>query len=327
MLLSPSSPLTPLSTKIQEQQSIEELLSPNNNIINSDVMEEIPVLPKERDIYEVIHCLCNCEIDNGFMIQCETCLCWSHCECVGVTATCIPAFFKCNVCTKAEAERTPQWSLSSTFDDETTALFLTTSNNSERVSLFLSYSRRIWNLREQLIELKLRYTPTLRSLQYVLRCDDLVELFNYANVKSNQLMAKIEERKKNRQYLESIAQTIDHIVDSVCSSISTSSCLSIELTTKNETKTSLLNDQMNILISHLCDDEDTRQVRLSIQNRYEQLMSTVDNKIQAILLEHQTIQTQMAFELGIIPTDLSDDYLSYDTHELAIRTAIERLKC
>jgi hypothetical protein len=70
MLLSPSSPLTPLSTKIQEQQSIEELLSPNNNIIiNSGVMEEIPVLPKERDIYEVIHCLCNCEVDNGFMIQ------------------------------------------------------------------------------------------------------------------------------------------------------------------------------------------------------------------------------------------------------------------
>jgi len=69
MLLSPSSPLTPLSTKIQEQQSIEELLSPNNNVIHSGVMEEIPVLPKERDIYEVIHCLYNCEIDNGFMIQ------------------------------------------------------------------------------------------------------------------------------------------------------------------------------------------------------------------------------------------------------------------
>jgi hypothetical protein len=45
---------------------------------------------------------------------------------------------------------------------------------------------------------------------------------------------------------------------------------------------------MNILISHLSDDEDTRQIRLSIQNRYEQLMSTVDNKIQAILLEHQS---------------------------------------
>jgi hypothetical protein len=39
------------------------------------------------------------------------------------------------------------------------------------------------------------------------------------------------------------------------------------------------------------------------------------------------IQTQMAFELGILPTNSSDDYLSYDTHELALRTAIERLKC
>ncbi len=102
-----------------------------------------------------------------------------------MTATCIPAFFKCNVCTKAEgkikilvfcfilyyfiAERTPQGSLSSIFDDEATSLFLTTSNNSEKVSLFLSYSRRLWNLREQMIGLKLRYTPTLRSLQYALR--------------------------------------------------------------------------------------------------------------------------------------------------------------
>ncbi len=67
------------------------------------------------------------------------------------------------------AERTSQWSLSSIFDDETTSLFLTTPNNSEKVSLFLSYSRRLWNLREQMIELKLRYTPTLRSLQYALR--------------------------------------------------------------------------------------------------------------------------------------------------------------
>lgn len=126
-------------------------------------------------------------------------------------------------------------------------------------------------------------------------------------MKSDQIMAKTEERRKNREFFESIAYTIDHIVDSVCSSISSrfkkqnngsfikkknilivqdSSCLSIELT-KPERKSSVLTDQMNILISHLCDDDDTRQVRLSIQNRYEQLMSNVDNKIQTILLEHQ----------------------------------------
>jgi len=52
------------------------------------------------------------------------------------------------------------------------------------------------------------------------RCDDLVELFNFANVKSDQLMTKIEERQKNRQYFECIAYTIEDIVDSVCSSMS-----------------------------------------------------------------------------------------------------------
>lgn len=34
----------------------------------------------------------------------------------------------------------------------------------------------------------------------------------------------------------------------------------------------------------------------------------------------------MAFELGIIPENLSNDYLSYHTHQLALRTAIEQLK-
>ena len=123
--------------------------------------------------------------------------------------------------------------------------------------------------------------------------------------------------------------------------IEVSTCLCIELSLETEVKTNLFADQMNIFICHLCDDEETRQIRLSIQNRYEQLMSIVDNKIQDILREHQSkffldfnliflsriclaIENQMAFELGILPTDLS---LSYDTHELALRTAIERLKC
>ncbi|CAF4403222.1 unnamed protein product, partial [Adineta steineri] len=39
------------------------------------------------------------------------------------------------------------------------------------------------------------------------------------------------------------------------------------------------------------------------------------------------VETQMAFELGILPNNASHNYLSYDSHELALRTAIERLKC
>lgn len=254
-----------------------------------------------------------------------------------MTATCIPAFFKCSVCTKAEgksktlsidriswipslAERPPQWSISSVLDDETTTSFLTTSTNSDKVSLFLSYSRRILNLREQLMELKLRSTPRLRSLQYALRynrktnnssfpflfrrCDDLVELFHSASIKSDQLMAKIEERKNNRQFYECVAHTINDLVDSICSSTSSrkrnvnrmenerissdSSCLSLELTCENEKQSCSLNDQMNLLICHLSDDDQTRQIRLSIQNRYEQFLSTVEKQIQTILQEHQS---------------------------------------
>lgn len=55
---------------------------------------------------------------------------------------------------------------------------------------------------------------------FLIRCDDLVELFNFANVKSDQLMAKIEERQKNREYFECIDHTINNIVDSVCLSMS-----------------------------------------------------------------------------------------------------------
>jgi hypothetical protein len=63
----------------------------------------------------------------------------------------------------------------------------------------------------------------MKLFSFVNRCDDVIELFNYANIKSDQLMAKIEERQINRQYFECIAQTIDHVVDSVCSSITSKS--------------------------------------------------------------------------------------------------------
>jgi hypothetical protein len=63
----------------------------------------------------------------------------------------------------------------------------------------------------------------MKLFSFVNRCDDVIELFNYANIKSDQLMAKIEERQINRQYFECIAQTIDYVVDSVCSSITSKS--------------------------------------------------------------------------------------------------------
>lgn len=45
---------------------------------------------------------------------------------------------------------------------------------------------------------------------------------------------------------------------------------------------------MNLFICHLSDDDQTKQIRLVLQNRYERLMSTVNQNIQTILQEHQS---------------------------------------
>ena len=39
---------------------------------------------KEVDAYEVIHCKCGQNVNRGFMIQCECCLCWAHGDCFGI---------------------------------------------------------------------------------------------------------------------------------------------------------------------------------------------------------------------------------------------------
>lgn len=36
---------------------------------------------------DVIHCICGLFKDEGMMIQCERCLVWQHCDCVGADAS------------------------------------------------------------------------------------------------------------------------------------------------------------------------------------------------------------------------------------------------
>jgi hypothetical protein len=67
------------------------------------------------------------------------------------------------------ADRADQWPLASLFDDDTTSLFVLACNTTEKMSLFVSYCRRLCDLREQIAELKRRSTPRLRSLQHALR--------------------------------------------------------------------------------------------------------------------------------------------------------------
>ncbi len=91
-------------TLIEYSNKIEASLTRNNTwtviLIILDINDSWRQNLKERNLF---YYLIRMSIFL-FSFQCETCLCWSHCECVGVTATCIPAFFKCSICTKAEGK-------------------------------------------------------------------------------------------------------------------------------------------------------------------------------------------------------------------------------
>lgn len=56
-------------------------------------------LDDEIDPYEVIHCACSNNINKGFMIQCEVCLCWQHGDCESIRSNKqVPDNYLCWVC-------------------------------------------------------------------------------------------------------------------------------------------------------------------------------------------------------------------------------------
>ena len=122
------------------------------------------------------------------------------------------------------------------------------------------------------------------------RSDDLMELSKYSIIQSDQLMRKIDQRRINREHFQTIAHTINDIIDDVCQD--SSSCQSIQL--RNDRRISRsISDSIEVLIHHLCDDRETREIRQMIEHRYQQLIDNVDQKIQRILNEHQSILFQL----------------------------------
>ncbi|KAK8390288.1 hypothetical protein O3P69_010163 [Scylla paramamosain] len=51
---------------------------------------------EEFEDEDVIRCVCNLHRDEGVMIQCERCLVWQHCDCMGVTDS--PEHYLCEEC-------------------------------------------------------------------------------------------------------------------------------------------------------------------------------------------------------------------------------------
>ena len=82
------------------------LSTSSNQTLNEPVADDAFALDDQEeeeenavDPYEVIHCQCGNHTSNGFMIQCEVCLCWQHGDCVNVkTAESVPKHYLCWIC-------------------------------------------------------------------------------------------------------------------------------------------------------------------------------------------------------------------------------------
>ena len=50
----------------------------------------------------VVRCVCSSLVDSGHMVECKRCSAWSHCKCIGISATLAPTYpFVCPFCVKS----------------------------------------------------------------------------------------------------------------------------------------------------------------------------------------------------------------------------------
>ncbi|XP_006093348.1 PHD finger protein 20-like protein 1 isoform X2 [Myotis lucifugus] len=54
---------------------------------------------------EIVRCICEMDEENGFMIQCDECLCWQHSVCLGLLEESVPEQYTCYVCRDPPGQR------------------------------------------------------------------------------------------------------------------------------------------------------------------------------------------------------------------------------
>ncbi|XP_027501343.1 PHD finger protein 20-like protein 1 isoform X3 [Corapipo altera] len=64
---------------------------------------------------EIVRCICELDEENGFMIQCEECLCWQHSVCMGLLEDSIPDQYICYICRDPPGQR---WSAKYLYDKD-----------------------------------------------------------------------------------------------------------------------------------------------------------------------------------------------------------------
>ncbi|GAC95805.1 hypothetical protein PHSY_003382 [Pseudozyma hubeiensis SY62] len=106
----------PSSSSTIQSQSLPTDFSPANHLpsasstIPTDQPPSDPVIPDDEAAQDdddqgtvdeeagVIRCICGCDDDDGFTIQCDRCLVWQHCACFGMSQASVPDEYLCEQC-------------------------------------------------------------------------------------------------------------------------------------------------------------------------------------------------------------------------------------
>ncbi|XP_066571865.1 PHD finger protein 20-like protein 1 isoform X2 [Amia ocellicauda] len=89
-----------------EDSSTESLLLSGdeyNQDFDSLTMDDFP--EEEDAANEIVRCICEMDEENGFMIQCEECMCWQHSVCMGLLEDSIPEQYICYICRDPPGQR------------------------------------------------------------------------------------------------------------------------------------------------------------------------------------------------------------------------------
>ncbi|XP_051574530.1 PHD finger protein 20-like protein 1 isoform X3 [Myxocyprinus asiaticus] len=75
-----------------------------NQDLDSIAMEDFQDEDDDGDD-EIVRCICEMDEENGFMIQCEECMCWQHSVCMGLLEDSIPEQYICYICRDPPGQR------------------------------------------------------------------------------------------------------------------------------------------------------------------------------------------------------------------------------
>ncbi|XP_030637330.1 PHD finger protein 20-like protein 1 [Chanos chanos] len=76
-----------------------------NQDFDSLTMEDFQDEEEGGGSNEIVRCVCEMDEENGFMIQCEECMCWQHSVCMGLLEDSIPDQYICYICRDPPGQR------------------------------------------------------------------------------------------------------------------------------------------------------------------------------------------------------------------------------